>query len=173
MASEQTEARRARVQALWIRKDRDIAQQLIEEGYAGEEKQSPDARRRQLATMIRNVWNDRAALRKMWREQKRMTHEDASETRGEYLAILDAYRDMGIEKITAGNLKGTPFAQTLMALARITEARGKATGVGEMDAPDEGGKKLPVLGLLIGTKGVSKDMREQLRAQGVEIGDDE
>jgi hypothetical protein len=173
MAGENTEARRDRVRTLWIKPDRQIAEILIDEGYAGAVPRTEERQQRQLATTQRNVWNDRAFWRKTWREAKRITTADANETRGEHLAVLDSYRDEGIAKLGDKKLKGTPFAQTLQALARIEELRAKATGVDELQPidPEADKPKVPVVGLVLGTNQISPEMRAQLRDQGIEIGD--
>src|SRR5688500_11331227 len=97
MASDLTEARPERVRSLWPRKDRDITQISIDEGYAATSPKTPDAIRKQLVAMIVQVGRDRVFWRQTWRKAKALTSEDAHETRGEYLATLSAYRDIGLE----------------------------------------------------------------------------
>lgn len=176
MASEKTDERRARVRTLWIHSDRQIAEILIDEAYGGAKLRTAEGRRRQLESMRRLVWNDRRWWKKTWRDQKRLTSQDASETRGEYLAVLDSYRDVGRDILTDPRMKGTPRVQALVALTRLEEARAKATGVGELEPPedDDSDKAKPaVIGVVLGLRNVSPEMREQLRAQGVNIEDDD
>lgn len=175
MASENTEARRARVRSLWLKSDRQIAEVLLEEGYGGAIKKTADGRRTQLASMTRNVWNDRKKLREEWRDAKRATAADAHESRGEHLAVLDSLQEMGVEMLADPKLKGTPKAQALQAVTRIVEAKGKALGVGETTIePEDDGKSRPsVVGLVVSAKNLSPEMKDTLRSQGYEFDDED
>lgn len=159
MASDNTAARRERVRSLWIRTDQQIAEILVEEGYGGETPRTADGRRKQLATMRRNVWNDRQWLRKKWRSEKAATKEDTHETRGEYLAVLDSYKEVGVDIISDPKMKGTPRVQALVALTRIEEAKAKARGVAESVAPptDDDRAEVPFLGVVVGLNNLSPD----------------
>lgn len=175
MASENTEARRERVRSLWIKSDHAIAEILIEEGFGGTVRRTVEGKKKQIETMRRSVWNDRAALRKQWRTMKRATLEDAHESRGEHLAVLDALQDIGVEMLSDAKLKGTPKAQALQAVTRIVEAKGKALGVGETAPADETDPtdRPSVVGLVLGTKNLSPGMRAELRDQGYVLDDDD
>lgn len=176
MANENTVARRARVRSLWLKSDAQIAEILLEEGFGGPIKRTTDGRRKQIDTMRRNVWNDREALKKEWRAAKRATSEDAHESRGQHLAVLDSLQDMGVEMLSDPKLKGTPRAQALQALTRIVEAKGKALGVGEVapaDPESEDDATPGVVGLILSTKNLSPEMRDELRAQGYVIDDED
>jgi hypothetical protein len=142
MAGDRTEARRARVRTLWAKPDRRIAEILIEEGFGGASKRTAAGKAKQLSSMVRNVWNDRVALRKKWREQKKATIEDVNETRGEYLARLESFSSDALEILEDDKMKGTPRVQALSELRQIEQAKAKACGVdvaaGDVDADDDG-----------------------------------
>jgi hypothetical protein len=164
MAGEETEARRERVRSLWVRSDKDIAQILTEEGFGGPPKKTADGKRTALASMQRNVWNDRKWWREKWRNVKTSTTEDAHETRGEYLATLDSYRGIGLEIATNPKEKGTPRTQALMALARIGEAKAKAQGVAEVEAlpPEDDERSVPFNGIVVGLANLSPEAQRRI-----------
>lgn len=164
MASDKTDARRERMRTLWIKTDQQVAEILIEEGYGGPIPRTADGRRRQVETMRRNVWNDRQWHRKKWRSEKAATHEDAHETRGEYLAVLDSYKEVGVDIISDPKMKGTPRVQALVALTRIEEAKAKARGVAESVAPptDDERPAVPFLGVVVGINKLSADALKKI-----------
>jgi hypothetical protein len=168
MASDQTEARRERMRSLWINPDRKIAEILIEEGYAGQVHHTADAKRKQLAAMQRNVWNDRQWWKKKWRAEKNATNEDASETRGEYLAVLDSYKEVGVDILGDPKVKGTPRVQALVALTKIEEAKAKARGVAETTPvpPGDDGPTAPFLGVVVGLKNLSPNVIKRIKKWG-------
>lgn len=175
MPGQDTRARRARVRSLWLKTDIEIAERLIDEGFAGKVPRGDTDKQKQLDSMRRNVWNDREALRKEWRAVKRLSVEDVHETRGEYLAILESLQDIGVEMLGDTKLKGTPKAQALQAVTRIVEAKGKAGGVAELEPQqaDDDKPLPPIVGVIVGASAVSDETRKQLREQGVELDNDQ
>lgn len=162
MASENTEARRERMRALWTKSDRRIAEILIEEGFAGATKRTKDGQQKQIATTIRNVYNDRLWWRKQWRAKARATEQDVNETRGEYLARLDSYASEALMLLDDPKLKGTPRVQALSELRQIEQAKAKAVGVAEVppEAPDgDGASSAPYLGIVVNLDGTSDDAK--------------
>jgi hypothetical protein len=153
------------MRSLWINSDRDIAARLIEEGYAGPAPKTKEGKAKQLASMSRNVWNDREWWKKTWRTRKPATSADASETRGEYVAILDSYKEVGVEILTDGSMRGTPRVQALVALTRLAEAKAKATGVAEAAPaePESGRASVPFLGIVADFGNLSPAARKKIR----------
>lgn len=176
MASENTEARRARVRSLWLKPDRHVAEILLEEGFGGAIRRTSDGRVTQLASMVRNVINDRKWWRKTWRSEKRATNEDIYESRGEHIAALDSLQDVGLEMLSDPTIKGTPKAQALQAVTRILEAKGKALGVAEVSAPepeDNGGPMVPFVGVVLDMSNVAPDVRKRVSGKRRDDGDDD
>lgn len=172
MASDNTESRRERVRSLWIKPDRRVAEILIDEGFAGPVPTTADGKRKQLASMTKNVWNDRKWWRQAWRAAKRLTNEDLCETRGEYIATLDAIGAAVTEILEDPKIKGTPRVQAASEFRQVQQAKAKASGVAEpapaTDAADTGMKPV-VIGVVLGTGNVSAETRDELRQQGIEI----
>ena len=146
------------MRTLWMKSDRKIAEVLIEEGFGGSTQRTADGKRKQLATMQRNVWNDRQWWKKTWRKQARATSGDLNETRGEYLAQLDSFIAEGIEILDDPKTKGTPRVQALSELRQLEQAKAKARGVAETEpgSPDDtDGPKVPFLGVVVGLKKIT------------------
>lgn len=176
MASDNTEARRQRMRSLWLLNDRQIAERLIEEGYGGAVPRTAEGKRKQVASMQRNVWNDRKWWRETeWRKEKLITAADANETRGEYIAVLDSLREIGVEILMNPKEKGTPRTQALVALTRIEEAKAKATGVAQIEQlePENAGDRPLAMGVVLGVRAISPEMKQELREQGYDIDDDD
>jgi len=164
MAGDKTEARRARVRELWTKPDRRLAEVLIEEGYAGATKTTAAGRATQLNSMAKNVWNDRAYWRKTWRKAKRATVEDVNETRGEYLARLEAFSAQAVEILDDPKVKGTPRVQALSEARQLEQAKAKAHGVDvaiEVEQDDDGIPVRPkTLVYVVDERNSSKEVRE-------------
>lgn len=167
MPSEKTDSRRERVRLLAVVKnDRKAAEILIEEGYAGRVARTADAKTRQLAAMQVQVGRDRKWLRQQWREAKKITGEDAHETRGEHIAVLDSLHELGVEKLLEPGVKGTPFAQMLLALTRIAEIRAKATGAADAErADDDSGPAIPFVGAILDLSDLSAAVAAEVKKQ--------
>jgi hypothetical protein len=129
------------MRTLWAKSDQRIAEILIEEGFGGALKRTAAGRQKQLESMRRNVWNDRAWWRKKWRNSAKATTQDLNETRGEYLARLDSFSNDAQELLEDRNVKGTPRVQALSELRQIEQAKAKAHGVDaaiEQEPDDDG-----------------------------------
>jgi hypothetical protein len=166
MANDRTDSRRVRMRELWIRNDRQIAEILIEEGFSTATPRTPDAKRKQLEAMRLCVFGDRRWWKKQWRTAKDATKEETHETRGEHLATLDSYQAIGVDILTDLNMRATPRVQALIALARIQEARAKATGVAEVAAaPPEGENavRIPFLGVVVGLDQLTPAAMKKIR----------
>ncbi|HSY50408.1 MAG TPA: hypothetical protein VLC46_16470 [Thermoanaerobaculia bacterium] len=164
MAGDQTEARRARMRELWNKPDKTVAEILIEEGFGGPEKRTAVGKARHLATMTRNVWNDRKWWKKQWRESKRATTQDVNESRGEYLARLDSLVADAGRLLDDKGMKGTPRVQALSELRQLEQAKAKAHGVDaaiEQDPDDSDARpRQKVLVYVVNESNSSEESRE-------------
>lgn len=178
-----TDERRLRVLEMWGRKDRHIAQILIEEGFetdAGAVPLSPhlkDAWQVKSADqMRRNVSNDKAWWRDRWRREagKPAAPEDVAVQREEYVAALesdlDELADLMVDVATKSTAKAILHGEKRQTRALIAKARGIDQAI---ERPAEPPTKVPVIGVVIGTKNVSSDMKAILKKQGVKFDDED
>lgn len=182
MASNETEARRRRVRQLWGKPDKAIAQILIEEGFkvsCGRAPKTKPAREEWEATrldrMRRNVCNDREAWEKVWRQRTTVSGEEYSVAREAHIASLESDLEEIHELLDEAGTKPTAKAMLIGEKRQTRALLAKARGVEELAAPDpdaENKPKVLAVGLVLGTRSISPDTRQQLREQGVDIGDE-
>lgn len=174
-----TDERRQRVLQMFGKKRSLIAKVLLEEGFEIDSGEQPVTKAlleawqaRRLASMCRNVDNDFEFWDKEWRKRSKIPRsgeDNASELEG-YIASLrsdlDDIDDLIVDEKTKPTAKAILLGEKRQTRALIAKARGVDQAVERAAEPDA---KIPVLGLIIGTKNVSDEMRERLEKHGVKF----
>lgn len=120
------------------------------------------------------VWRDRQAIEEAHRKNRLEEKQDAATDSFRYIARLKSRIEDLEQVLDSPSLRPTAAVQANEAIARIEERIARAQGVVEL-APseaDETENKQIVVGLRLGFQNVSDEMKDKLRAQGIEIGDD-
>lgn len=172
MASDRTNERRERVLEMLAKSDRAIAKELIRERFFGAVPRNADDRARHLDNARRTVGKDRAWWRGQWKalQAEKITPADSRADVEEFIARLKSRLNDVEEVLDDALVKSTPRVQAIDAAVKIEIAIARARGSDV--APERPADAVPppiALGVILGTKNVSPEMKQRLRKQGVEI----
>jgi len=156
--------RRERVAELYGKRDRRIAELLIDEGYFGTLPRMADERRRFVLTAKRTVCNDRAAIRaEAAKKRKDLAGEFIDITSADYILRMRSRINDAEDILDDPKARPTAKVQALSEMRLLEEAIAKSQGVDVADrgASEDDAPQVPFLGLVVDLRNVSEAALKQ------------